>query len=262
VDTYGFITTVAGNGTQGYSGDNGPATNATLYYPSCVAVDASGNLVIADTGNNVIREVVFFASYPALTLGNVTTNNAGSYTVIITDPYGSVTSTAAGLAVVLPPEPASQALWSGGTATFSVAVSGAGPFTYQWQLNGANVPNDANISGATNATLVLSSATTDDSGNYTVIITGPYGSVTSSIVKLTVASSPVIYQIVCNAEGSATLNLLTAPMVSSRVLVTTNLAPPDWQPICTNVAGENGAWQFTDTNASQYPIRFYRSSTP
>ena len=53
----GKITTVAGNGTAGFSGDNGPATAAELKNPSAVAVDANGDLFIADTGNNRIREV-------------------------------------------------------------------------------------------------------------------------------------------------------------------------------------------------------------
>src|SRR5579875_649189 len=53
----GIIQTVAGNGTAGYSGDGGPATQAQLYTPSGIAVDSSGNLYIADTANNVIREV-------------------------------------------------------------------------------------------------------------------------------------------------------------------------------------------------------------
>ena len=53
----GVITTVAGNGTRGYSGDNGPATGAALYYPFGVALDSAGNLYIADTGNSRIREV-------------------------------------------------------------------------------------------------------------------------------------------------------------------------------------------------------------
>ena len=52
-----IITTVVGNGTQGYSGDNGPATAAELSYPQGIAVDSSGDLFIADAGNNVIREV-------------------------------------------------------------------------------------------------------------------------------------------------------------------------------------------------------------
>src|ERR1035437_6767120 len=53
----GVITTVAGNGTRGYSGDNGLATSAQLAYPAGVAVDSAGNLYIADTSNSRIREV-------------------------------------------------------------------------------------------------------------------------------------------------------------------------------------------------------------
>jgi uncharacterized protein (TIGR03437 family) len=53
----GIIATVAGNGTYGYSGDTGAATSAKLSYPAAVAVDAGGNLYIADTNNYRIRMV-------------------------------------------------------------------------------------------------------------------------------------------------------------------------------------------------------------
>ncbi len=55
----GIITTFAGNGTRGYSLDSGPATSTALNSPVAVAVDASGNVYIADAGidNNAIREV-------------------------------------------------------------------------------------------------------------------------------------------------------------------------------------------------------------
>ena len=53
----GVISTVAGNGTPGFSGDNGPATSAELNYPSGVAVDSAGNLYIADYFNQRIRKV-------------------------------------------------------------------------------------------------------------------------------------------------------------------------------------------------------------
>jgi len=53
----GIITTIAGNHTQGFGGDGGPATNAELNHPQGIAVDASGNIYIADEGNNVIRKV-------------------------------------------------------------------------------------------------------------------------------------------------------------------------------------------------------------
>ncbi|HEX9758433.1 MAG TPA: S8 family serine peptidase [Nitrospiria bacterium] len=57
VDTDGTITTYAGNGNRGYSGDGGPADLARLRFPSGVAVDIAGNLYIADTGNHRIRKV-------------------------------------------------------------------------------------------------------------------------------------------------------------------------------------------------------------
>jgi uncharacterized protein (TIGR03437 family) len=57
VTPLGIITTVAGNGTQGFSGDGGSATSAQLGYPVGVAVDASGNLFVADSLNSRIREV-------------------------------------------------------------------------------------------------------------------------------------------------------------------------------------------------------------
>jgi sugar lactone lactonase YvrE len=57
LDSSGILTLVAGNGTEGYSGDNGPATSAQLAPWRGVAVDASGNLFIADGSNNRIRKV-------------------------------------------------------------------------------------------------------------------------------------------------------------------------------------------------------------
>ena len=53
----GTITTVAGDGMVGYSGDGGPATSASLNNPLGLALDSSGNLYISDSGNNAIRRV-------------------------------------------------------------------------------------------------------------------------------------------------------------------------------------------------------------
>src|SRR6266480_964100 len=55
----GIITTVAGNGSPAFAGDGGAATSASLNYPDRVALDASGNLYIADQRNNRIRKVIF-----------------------------------------------------------------------------------------------------------------------------------------------------------------------------------------------------------
>lgn len=54
----GIISTIAGNSTQGYSGDAGPSSHSSLNSPYATAVDTSGNLYIADSGNSVIRKVL------------------------------------------------------------------------------------------------------------------------------------------------------------------------------------------------------------
>jgi trimeric autotransporter adhesin len=57
VSSGGLISTIAGNGIQGYSGDGGPATSAAINGPSGIAIDSAGNLFIVDTGNNRVRKV-------------------------------------------------------------------------------------------------------------------------------------------------------------------------------------------------------------
>jgi sugar lactone lactonase YvrE len=57
IDPSGITTTIAGTGTAGFGGDGGPAISASLNYPSGVAVDASGNVLIVDTSNQRIRKV-------------------------------------------------------------------------------------------------------------------------------------------------------------------------------------------------------------
>ncbi len=57
MNTAGIITTFAGNGIRGFTGNGTPATSATLYYPTAVAADHHGNLYIADADNSVIRKV-------------------------------------------------------------------------------------------------------------------------------------------------------------------------------------------------------------
>jgi uncharacterized protein (TIGR03437 family) len=53
----GSVTLVAGNGTPGYSGDNGPAINAQLFNPTSIAVDGAGNVYVADSGNACVRKI-------------------------------------------------------------------------------------------------------------------------------------------------------------------------------------------------------------
>ncbi|HVW85463.1 MAG TPA: BACON domain-containing carbohydrate-binding protein, partial [Bryobacteraceae bacterium] len=74
---YGQIRTIAGSGSGGFSGDSGPATAASLSSPSGVAVDANGNVYIADTGNNGIRRVDAVTGKITTVAGSVYSGLAG-----------------------------------------------------------------------------------------------------------------------------------------------------------------------------------------
>ncbi|HEX5399194.1 MAG TPA: hypothetical protein VFY06_09115, partial [Verrucomicrobiae bacterium] len=110
-------------------------------------------------------------------------------------------------------------------------------------------------------TLVFDKLTGMDAGDYTLVVSSSYGSVTSSVATLMVLTAPTFRPSQVNGDGSVTLNLSSTPNVSSRLYATTNLTSPVvWQPIFTNPLG--GVWQFTDTNAPNPFSRFYRLSTP
>ncbi len=57
INNSGIITTIAGNGTPGFSGDGGQASSAQLHYPAGICLDSSGNLFVIDTYNNCIRKI-------------------------------------------------------------------------------------------------------------------------------------------------------------------------------------------------------------
>jgi hypothetical protein len=132
VRTNGIITTVAGNGSHGYSGDGGIATNAILYYPSRVAMDASGDLFIADTANCVIRKVVIQG--PTLVLSGVGFGNAGAYDVVVSSPYGSVTSSVVNLTITLPVILSAPQITVGKT-NFTFLLSGPAGSNYVLQVS-------------------------------------------------------------------------------------------------------------------------------
>jgi len=74
----GIITTVAGDGTQGYSGDGGLATQAHLNGPNSMVVDGAGNLYIADKGNNRIRMVSASTGFISTVAGNGASSDSDS----------------------------------------------------------------------------------------------------------------------------------------------------------------------------------------
>lgn len=93
VSPNGIITTIAGTGRSGYSGDGGTATSATLSFPSAVAVDAKGNVYVADTQNNVIR---MLAPTGSVSGGGTPPAIRTSQGVIGASGFGAIASTAPG----------------------------------------------------------------------------------------------------------------------------------------------------------------------
>ncbi len=81
----GILTTVAGNGYYGYSGDGSAADIASLLQPLGLAFDAAGNLYIADSGNFVVRKVVFPSPAATPTISLASGTYTGPQTVTITD---------------------------------------------------------------------------------------------------------------------------------------------------------------------------------
>jgi len=131
-----------------------------------------------------------------LVLANVQPDDAGSYDVMITNPYGQVVSTPAILTVgswpIILSQPQSRTNVAETTASFAVFASGTSPLVYQWRKDRVSLSNSGNISGATARTLTLTNVQPGDSGAYEVVITNSYGAVTSLLVTLTVPAPPAV----------------------------------------------------------------------
>jgi hypothetical protein len=99
-------------------------------------------------------------------------------------------------AALVPPyvttQPSNSIFSVNATGTLSVNAGGTPTLGYQWYKGTSPLSNGGDISGATTATLTISPAQVSDAGNYKVVVTNPYGSVTSTVVSVTIVSGPVI----------------------------------------------------------------------
>ena len=162
--------------------------------PQSVTAGASATFSVSATGTAPLNYQWHFGATAltgetssTLSLNNVTTNQAGAYRVVVANLAGSVTSAPALLTVNLPlvrptiiQEPQSLVLLEGGNGTFVVEATGSSPLGYQWRFAGRDLP------GETRSTLLLSHVTTNQAGEYTVVVSNPAGSAASSIAFLTV----------------------------------------------------------------------------
>jgi Pro-kumamolisin, activation domain/Domain of unknown function (DUF5011)/Immunoglobulin domain/Viral BACON domain len=89
-------------------------------------------------------------------------------------------------------QPTNFTALAGGNAVFSATAGGSAPLVYHWRINGTNLFNGGNISGATTNVLNITAATAGNAGNYDLVVTNAYGSVTSSVAVLTIFIPPTI----------------------------------------------------------------------
>src|SRR5262249_17364784 len=125
-------------------------------------------------------------------------SDAGAYSVLVSNSFGSLMSSNAVLTVVPPTPPAfltspsNQYVPVGNTFSLASPATGAPPPAYQWYFNGNPLSDDAHYTGAATANLQIFNAQTTDTGNYYAIATNIAGAATSSVATVTVLMPPAI----------------------------------------------------------------------
>lgn len=87
-------------------------------------------------------------------------------------------------------QPVDQPVYIGGNAIFTVATSGSGPVSYQWQQDGVNLTDGGNVTGSATATLRITNVSVADTALYSVVVSNAFNSVASDYAALEIVYSP------------------------------------------------------------------------
>lgn len=129
------------------------------------------------------------AAASTFTVINAQLTNAGTYSVVVTNSFGSVTSSIATLVVTnaapsIATQPQNQSVTLGANAMFSMAATGTAPLTYQWFFNTNQL-----INGALTNSLTITNAQLTNAGTYFVVVSNSVGVTTSAVATLTIVST-------------------------------------------------------------------------
>jgi T5SS/PEP-CTERM-associated repeat protein len=196
------------------------------------------------------------ATRSSYTITGAALGDEGSYTVVVANSVNSITSSAATLTVLVAPSittpPQSLTVNTGANATFSVVATGNPAPTYQWQKN------NANITGATGTAYTITGVTTNDAGNFTVVVANSVNSITSSVATLTVRVTqvtPLTLSLPAFGAGAFSFDITGPSGTNYVVLRSTDLV--HWTPIRTNFTS-TGTVHFSDASPPAVGA-FYRS---
>ncbi|HUI57792.1 MAG TPA: protease pro-enzyme activation domain-containing protein [Bryobacteraceae bacterium] len=194
VSAVGIITTVAGNGGSGLSGDGGPATSATLQYPWGISVDAAGTVAVADSYDNAVRLLIPGGTQPVLSVqsahsGNFTPGSTGAYTVTVNN--AAMAGATTGVVTVTEMLPAALTL---------AGMSGSG-----WGCSGNTCVRSDSLSGGASyppitVTVNVSAAPPSQVTNQVAVSGG--GAVTAGAGDLTLVTLPTVLTITKTHTGN------------------------------------------------------------
>ncbi len=224
IDPSGVITTIAGDGVRGFSGDKRPAKLARLSAPGGVALDGIGNLYVADTGNNRIR--VISTSGDIDTIAGTGTagfrgDGAAAISADFSSPEGLAVDSAGNIYVadrgnfrirkLSPTGGASLAVISGGDQTGLPGTTLAAPLTVRFiGVTGVPVPGIAVTFAVTEGSATLSASSvstgTDGTASVTVTLGAKYGRVV--VTASAPNASPVRFYLTVGVTlaGNPTIN--------------------------------------------------------
>jgi hypothetical protein len=187
---------------------------------------------------------------------NVQTNDAGTYSVVVTNVAGSLTNSTV-LTVLAPPfiigQPQGQTVRVGTNATFAVSATGTEPLNYQWRFNTRAIPE------ATQSSYTVVGVQLTNAGEYAVTVTNEDGVVQSSTAALTVLPLVLIEFTNIAMLGDRHVRLAGRGDVGTYLIeFAANLT--NWQELIS-VPCTNGAFEYIDetNNAAE---RFYRAKLP
>ena len=199
--------------------------------------------------------VIAGATNGTFTILAISPSHTGNYSVIVSGPAGTFTSSAASVAVMAPPriltEPASVTVLRGSGVVFAVGTEGSA-LKCQWMFNGLN------IADATNDTLVLASVEPFQAGLYAARISNTLGSVLSASARLAVTVPPDVMELTTSGMDTNHLFHLTINAdvgFTYSLDASTNLF--EWEPLL-NFTNDFGLIEFIDADSTNYWNRFYR----
>jgi uncharacterized repeat protein (TIGR03803 family) len=170
-----------------------------------------------------------------------------------------------GMTPVIDSQPQSRVNPVGTTASFSLTAVGTAPLTCQWRKNDVNLANGvqssgAMVSGTTTTDLTIANVQMSDAGDYTVVVTNSYGSVTSSVAALTVQlPTPIV--LTPDGRGSFVTNgfgFNLSGMAGQTVVIEASSNLRSWTPLLTNSL-LTGCFHFNDPDSTNFAQRFYRA---